>query len=69
MTNIFSLLPHTKVAKNVLFGGARQLQALWHLMKGFLLSVNYFPEKEGFLFYIAVFNKKTQLKLIIHNKI
>ncbi|GAI58955.1 unnamed protein product, partial [marine sediment metagenome] len=30
-------------------GGARHFQALWLLLKGFYIFINYFPEKEGFL--------------------
>jgi len=29
--------------------GSLTLPALWHLLKGFLFLLNYFPEKEGFL--------------------
>ena len=29
--------------------GARQFQALWQLLKGFFILIDYSPEKEGFL--------------------
>jgi hypothetical protein len=41
----------------IIFWRARRLLALWHLLKGFFVFINYFQEKEGFLISCIVYIK------------